>query len=249
MVDQRLERLEKELSSLIAGQQLMEERITKQMDEMMVAFQNQYQNFQVGGSGSKNEGVKTYATKTNSKFITSKLAKLSFPRFDGSKDPTSWSRVTYLGHIIDWDGVSMDPEKILAMMQWPPPTTLKALWGSLGLTGYYRKFIQHYGIIARPLTQLLKKDAFLWSEDAEQAFQHFKLAMTKAPILALPDFSQTFIIDCDASGMGIGAVLMQNRRPIAYFSRTPWPKFTTFLPPTRRDACSRVGSYTWTTAA
>ncbi|KAD7476958.1 hypothetical protein E3N88_00094 [Mikania micrantha] len=113
----------------------------------------------------------------------------------------------------------MDPKKIEAVVQWPTPTTIKGLRGFLGLTGCYRKFIQFYGSIARPLTDLTKKNAFLWSNQAQEAFTNLKNALISAPVLALPNFSLPFMIECDASGRGIGVVLTQQNKPIAYFSK------------------------------
>ena len=124
-----------------------------------------------------------------------------------------------MGHIISEQGVSVDPAKIQVLIEWPTPITAKGVRGFLGLAGYYRKFIRHFGSIAAPLTRLLSKDGFQWNEVAEMAFTQLKEALTSPPILRLPDFTQRFVIDCDASGIGLGAILTQENRPVAYFSQ------------------------------
>jgi hypothetical protein len=113
----------------------------------------------------------------------------------------------------------VDPKKIESMQDWPHPKTLKSLRGFLGLTGYYRKFIKNYRKIAAPLTALLKKNSFTWTPATAQAFQTLKMAMCTTPVLALPNFTITFVLECDASGKGIGAILMQEGRPLAFTSK------------------------------
>jgi hypothetical protein len=127
--------------------------------------------------------------------------------------------VEYLGHVVTAQGVCADLGKIQVMVEWPFPKTIKALRGFLGLTGYYKKFIRSYGSIVAPLTAMLRKNAFTWTNSAQEAFQALKVAITKAPVLALPNFSQPFLIECDVSGSGIGAVLMQTNQPIAFLSK------------------------------
>lgn len=122
-------------------------------------------------------------------------------------------KLEYLGHIITPNGVQVDQSKIQVMLDWPSPTTVTELRGFLGLIGYYRKFVKDYGLIARQLTQLLKKGQFEWNGAAKKAFKSLKQAMTSTPTLALPNFSEPLTFEIDAFGIRIGAVLSQQGKP------------------------------------
>jgi hypothetical protein len=136
-----------------------------------------------------------------------------------SKRAFGASEVEYLGHMVGKDGIRVDPKKIEAMQDWTHPKTLKILRGFLGLTGYYHKFVKNYRKIAAPLTSLLKKNSFTWTPAATQDFQTLKMAMRTTLVLALPDFTKTFVLECDASGKGIDIVLMQEGRSLAFTSK------------------------------
>ncbi|XP_054797653.1 uncharacterized mitochondrial protein AtMg00860-like [Prosopis cineraria] len=118
-----------------------------------------------------------------------KLSKCSFGQL----------KIDYLGHIVSSAGVEVDQTKVMKIQNWPIPLNVKQLRGFLGLTGYYRRFIKKYAQIVAPLTKLLQKDVFQWGEDAQVAFKTLKQALTQAPVLALPNFTQPFILETDAS--------------------------------------------------
>lgn len=146
--------------------------------------------------------------------LFAKLSKCSFGQ----------DHVEYLGHIIDQEGVRVDPNKIESVKGWPVPKTIKALRGFLCLTGYYRKFVRGYGLIAKPHTNLLKKGQFLWNEKAPATFEKLKQAMTETPVLQLLNFQKVFLLETDECYHGIGAILMQEGHPIAYLCKALGPK-------------------------
>jgi hypothetical protein len=121
--------------------------------------------------------------------------------------------------------VRTDPEKVSAVMQWPPPTTVRVLRGFLGLAGFYRRFVRHFAILAKPLTQLLKKhQLFVWTEEHQKAFEALQQALCSAPVLGIPNFAKAFYIETDACQSGVGAVLLQDGHPLAYVSKPLGPK-------------------------
>ncbi|XP_019435366.1 PREDICTED: uncharacterized protein LOC109341851, partial [Lupinus angustifolius] len=128
------------------------------------------------------------------------------PKKDGS-----WRMCT------DW--VHVDQEKIKAIQEWPTPKTVTDVRSFHGLASFYRRFVRDFSTLAAPLNEVVKKNVgFKWGEKQEEAFKRLKEKLTHAPILALPNFAKSFEIECDASNVGIGAVLMQEGHPVAYFS-------------------------------
>ena len=135
------------------------------------------------------------------------------------------SEVVFLGHVVNKDGISTDPAKIQTVKDWPEPKSVKEVRSFLGLCYYYRKFVQGFATIAKPLHGLTQKDkAFFWSETCQRAFESLKTAVISSPILAYSDAEGELILDTDASGVGLGAVLSQvqegSERVIGYYSRT-----------------------------
>lgn len=161
------------------------------------------------------EHLTTALTLLRENTLFAKLCKRSFAQ----------SQVEYLGHIIYVEGVFADLNKLVCMVNWPKPKSVKGLFGFLGLTGYYRRYIKNYGEIARPLTKLLQKDQFKWSFEATTTFTNLKKTMSSNTVLALPYFTRPFIIETEASSKGIGVVLIQSGRPLAFLSKAFAPKY------------------------
>jgi len=148
-------------------------------------------------------------TALRSHHLFAKLAKCTF----------CVDEVVFLGFVVGREGVKVDQEKVRAIQEWPTPTSASEVRSFHGLASFYRRFVRDFSTIAAPLNALTKKNVkFVWSEEQQKSFDVLKHALTTAPTLALPNFDLTFEIECDASGFGIGSVLMQNKKPIAYFS-------------------------------
>ncbi|WVZ83050.1 LOW QUALITY PROTEIN: hypothetical protein U9M48_030234 [Paspalum notatum var. saurae] len=128
--------------------------------------------------------------------------------------------VGFLGHILSEKGVAVDPSKVKDVLNWKQPEIVIEIRSFLGLAGYYRRFIKDFSKIAKPMTSLTKKNAkFVWGPKCEDGFRELKKLLTTAPVLAQPDVTKPFDVYCDASGQGLGCVLMQEGRVIAYASR------------------------------
>ncbi|WVZ58371.1 hypothetical protein U9M48_008650 [Paspalum notatum var. saurae] len=128
--------------------------------------------------------------------------------------------VSFLGHILSEKGVAVDPSKVEDVLNWKQPETVTKIQSFLGLAGYYRCFIKDFSKTTKPMTSLMKKNAkYVWSPKCEEAFQALKKLLTSAPVLAQPDVTKPFDVYCDVSGNGLGCVLMQEGRVIAYGSR------------------------------
>ena len=128
--------------------------------------------------------------------------------------------VTFLGHVISAKGVQVDQNKIALILNWSVPKSVTEIHSFLGLAGYYRRFIQGFSKIASPMTRLLRKDTkFVWDDQCQTSFEKLKAMLTEAPVLTQPESGKDFTVYTDASHSGLGCVLMQEGKVIAYASR------------------------------
>ncbi|GJT34341.1 putative reverse transcriptase domain-containing protein [Tanacetum coccineum] len=128
--------------------------------------------------------------------------------------------VQFLGHVVNRDGIHVDPSKVESVKNWKTPESSTEIRSFLGLAGYYRRFIENFSKIAKPLTLLTQKNkTYVWGDEQDEAFRILKEKLCNAPVLALPDGPDDFVVYCDASKQGFGCVLMQRGKVIAYASR------------------------------
>jgi hypothetical protein len=170
------------------------------IDDILVYSQNKEEHA---------EHLRSVLTRLRDKQLYAKFSKYEF-----------WlKKVPFLGHVLSKDGISVDPTKVQEVLDWKAPTTVFKVRSFLGLASYYRRFILDFSKIAKPMTQLLHKDVkFVWTPECEKAFHTLRTLLTSAPVLARPDIEKPFDVYCDASGTGLGCVLMQEGRVIAYAS-------------------------------
>ena len=154
--------------------------------------------------------LKLVLQRLRKKKLYAKFSKCSF-----------WlEEVAFLGHIVKKDGVTVDPEKIKAVIDWQRPASVLEVRRFLGLAGYYRRFVEGFSKIVGPMTRLLHKgERFVWTAKCEKSFEELKKRLVSAPVLTLPTTGREFTVFCDASIQGLGCVLMQEERVVAYASR------------------------------
>jgi ribonuclease HI len=129
-------------------------------------------------------------------------------------------KVAFLGHVLSAEGIAVDPSKVESVAMWEQPLNVADVRSFLGMVGYYQRFIENFSKIAKPMTELLKNIIkFEWSEVCEKSFQELKRRLTTAQVLTLPDIKKDFVVYCDASREGLGCVLMQEGKVVAYASR------------------------------
>ncbi|XP_044947533.1 uncharacterized protein LOC123396757 [Hordeum vulgare subsp. vulgare] len=152
-------------------------------------------------------------------YIRVSLSPCAVPVILVPKKDGTWYKVIFLGYVVSKHGVQVDSSKIEAIQNWPTPMNVSQVRSFHGLAGFYRRFVKDFSTLVAPLNELTKKGVpFVWGAAQDHAFDELKRLLTSAPLLALPDFSKQFEVECDASGIGIGGVLMQEGRPISYFS-------------------------------
>jgi hypothetical protein len=193
--------------------QLMNNLLSEFIDQFVIVFIDDiliYSNTE----NEHNQHVRAVLDKLREAQLFANSEKCSFYQ----------SRIEFLGHIVSAEGISMDPRKVAAVVDWPPLTNQHDVRSFLGLAGYYRRFIEEFSLIAAPLTDLLRDDVpFEWGHSQQRAMSQLKIAITSAPTLIVPDLNQPFIVHSDASGYAISGVLSQLRdgmeHPIAFLSR------------------------------
>jgi hypothetical protein len=130
------------------------------------------------------------------------------------------SEVLFLGHIINRDGLAVDPKKVVAILDWKAPKDVRRIKSFIGMAVYYRRFIEGFSKIAGPMTALQAKQVeFKWTIECQESFETLKKKLTTTPVLILPDVHKPFSVYCDASYTGLGCMLIQEGRVVAYSSR------------------------------
>jgi hypothetical protein len=157
--------------------------------------------------------------KVHLKLVLERLRECNF-KLRLKKCSFSHTQLKYVGHIVSEEGIKADPAKTSTVEDWPVPSSVADVRQFTGFANYFRKYIKAYSAMASPLTNLTRKStAFVWGKEQQDAFQAVKYALTHSPVLVMPDFTKPFEVWCDASKLGLGALLLQEGRPVAYESR------------------------------